>query len=292
MDVKPAEAEGNDGQLHRVATMPPQRKRPRRWSSLVLDVDAQPVEPEGDAAHQPEDATMPDQRPTLRRSVCSIELDTDVQHVQSTFWHRLSNGALGESGGVTSAVRPSAWSSTARRRRTFVRNSLSGKPILHGDKGPKRRRSRVRRSIPQHDLALSVKKKWLDLILSGRKTWEIRGTRTNNRRMVRLAQSGSGMLMGEVRITNCTRREQGLDGDEADPVRRDGEGAVLAPGISAVDLPDEDDVPLTEVFGHSVGPQYSSLELQEESASNVMRSKPFAFSAQASAAAALTQMCQ
>jgi hypothetical protein len=48
MDVKPAEAEGNDGQLHRVATMPPQRKRPRRWSSLVLDVDAQPVEPEGD----------------------------------------------------------------------------------------------------------------------------------------------------------------------------------------------------------------------------------------------------
>ena len=63
----------------------------------------------------------------------------------------------------------------------------------------------MRRSTPQYDLALVVKKEWLDLILSGQKTWEIRGTSTKNRRMVRLAQRGSGTLVGEVRIIDCVR---------------------------------------------------------------------------------------
>ena len=56
---------------------------------------------------------------------------------------------------------------------------------------------------PQHDRALVIKPKWLDLILSGRKTWEIRGKRTNVRGVVALAQSGTGHLVGEATVTNC-----------------------------------------------------------------------------------------
>merc|ERR1712146_119406 len=42
-------------------------------------------------------------------------------------------------------------------------------------------------------------------ILSGKKTWEIRGTTTKVRQVVRLAQSGSGMLVGEARAMDCLR---------------------------------------------------------------------------------------
>merc|ERR1712050_623350 len=65
--------------------------------------------------------------------------------------------------------------------------------------------SPARSPLPQKHVAHVVKKKWLDLILSGKKTWEIRGTSTKNRRVVRLAQSGSGHLVGEIKITNCLR---------------------------------------------------------------------------------------
>ena len=53
------------------------------------------------------------------------------------------------------------------------------------------------------DRALCVKKKWIDLILSGQKTWEIRSTATRSRRVVGLAESGSGLVVGEVRIADC-----------------------------------------------------------------------------------------
>mmetsp|Transcript_159133 Transcript_159133/g.296548 ORF Transcript_159133/g.296548 Transcript_159133/m.296548 type:complete len:718 (-) Transcript_159133:58-2211(-) len=53
------------------------------------------------------------------------------------------------------------------------------------------------------ELALVVKKPWVDLILAGHKTWEIRGTSTHRRCTICLAQSGSGKLVGEVRIIDC-----------------------------------------------------------------------------------------
>jgi hypothetical protein len=43
---------------------------------------------------------------------------------------------------------------------------------------------------------LIVKKIWLDLILSGEKTWELRGSRTQKRGQIALIQSGSGLIMG------------------------------------------------------------------------------------------------
>merc|ERR1712066_1216612 len=90
------------------------------------------------------------------------------------------------------------------RSRAFPRNVLP-QPQVARVVQKRRRTIRPRKSLPQRDIALVVKKKWLDLILSGKKTWEIRGTSTKNRRVVRLAQSGSGHLVGEIKITNCLR---------------------------------------------------------------------------------------
>ena len=49
---------------------------------------------------------------------------------------------------------------------------------------------------------LIVTRKWLDLILSGQKTWEIRSTPTTKREVVALIESGSGYVLGEARITD------------------------------------------------------------------------------------------
>ena len=57
-------------------------------------------------------------------------------------------------------------------------------------------RSGVRRSAKK---ALVVKKKWLDLILAGLKTWEIRGRPTAKRGWIHLAESqAGGKLMGRA----------------------------------------------------------------------------------------------
>ena len=62
-------------------------------------------------------------------------------------------------------------------------------------------RSGVRRSTRE---ALVVKKKWLDLIFAGRKTWEIRGTPTNKRGQIHLAEShAGGKLVGRACLVDC-----------------------------------------------------------------------------------------
>lgn len=43
---------------------------------------------------------------------------------------------------------------------------------------------------------LIIKKHWLDLILSGKKTWEIRGSNTKKRGEIALIESGSGQVVG------------------------------------------------------------------------------------------------
>ena len=45
---------------------------------------------------------------------------------------------------------------------------------------------------------LKIKKKWLKLILSGDKTWEIRGTNSKIRGNIGLVQCGSSMVYGEA----------------------------------------------------------------------------------------------
>lgn len=50
--------------------------------------------------------------------------------------------------------------------------------------------------------ALIIKKHWLDLILSGKKTWEIRGNNTKIRGRIGLVESGSGLVVGECDLTS------------------------------------------------------------------------------------------
>ena len=62
-------------------------------------------------------------------------------------------------------------------------------------------RSGVRRSAKS---ALVVEKNGLDLILAGRKTWEIRGSSTSKRGQIHLAESqAGGKLMGRACLVDC-----------------------------------------------------------------------------------------
>jgi hypothetical protein len=49
---------------------------------------------------------------------------------------------------------------------------------------------------------LLIKEHWLDLILSGKKTWEIRGKATKVRGRIALIQSGSGMVHGVCEVVD------------------------------------------------------------------------------------------
>lgn len=50
---------------------------------------------------------------------------------------------------------------------------------------------------------LLIRKPWIDLILSGRKTWEIRGSATRVRGPIALIESGSGTVVGVCELTDC-----------------------------------------------------------------------------------------
>ena len=65
------------------------------------------------------------------------------------------------------------------------------------------KRSGVRRSAKT---ALVVKKKWLDLILAGLKTWEVRARPTAKRGWIHLAESqAGGELKGRARLVDCQK---------------------------------------------------------------------------------------
>lgn len=51
--------------------------------------------------------------------------------------------------------------------------------------------------------ALIIKPRWLDLILEGRKTWEMRSKPVRFREQVGLIEKGSGMVAAVVSITGC-----------------------------------------------------------------------------------------
>ncbi len=50
---------------------------------------------------------------------------------------------------------------------------------------------------------LIIRKTWIDYILEGKKTWEIRGCKTNIRGQIELIQSGSGLVIGCCEIVDC-----------------------------------------------------------------------------------------
>lgn len=49
---------------------------------------------------------------------------------------------------------------------------------------------------------LVVKPDWLDKILDGSKSWEIRGSRTRRRGRIHLIGSGTGLVFGSVRLVD------------------------------------------------------------------------------------------
>lgn len=51
--------------------------------------------------------------------------------------------------------------------------------------------------------ALIIKKPWIDYILDGKKTWEIRGCNTKTRGQIELIQSGSGLVVGSCELIDC-----------------------------------------------------------------------------------------
>lgn len=52
--------------------------------------------------------------------------------------------------------------------------------------------------------ALIIKSPWIDKILAGEKTWEIRGSRTNVRGPIYLIAGGSGTIVGGCDVVGCT----------------------------------------------------------------------------------------
>jgi hypothetical protein len=52
---------------------------------------------------------------------------------------------------------------------------------------------------------LIIKEPWIDKILSGEKTWEIRGSNTKRRGTISLIQSGTGMIFGTVDLVDTIR---------------------------------------------------------------------------------------
>jgi hypothetical protein len=51
--------------------------------------------------------------------------------------------------------------------------------------------------------ALLIRHPWIDLILDGKKTWEIRGARTTVRETIGLVPSGSGTVIGVCDLIDC-----------------------------------------------------------------------------------------
>ncbi len=53
--------------------------------------------------------------------------------------------------------------------------------------------------------ALIIKEKWLNLILSGKKTWEIRSSSTRIRGKILLIKSGSKQIFGECELVDTIK---------------------------------------------------------------------------------------
>ena len=63
-------------------------------------------------------------------------------------------------------------------------------------------KAQKKRKSASGKVALVIKRRWLNLILDRKKTWEIRGTPCNVRGLIKLAESGSNQLMGEAKVVD------------------------------------------------------------------------------------------
>eukprot|EP00438_Fugacium_kawagutii_P036359 Skav221513 [mRNA] locus=scaffold5053:53540:55329:+ [translate_table: standard] len=54
-------------------------------------------------------------------------------------------------------------------------------------------------------VALLLRPPWAQLVVAGEKVWELRSTAVHRRGRIAIAESGSGILLGEVTIVDCVR---------------------------------------------------------------------------------------
>jgi hypothetical protein len=66
--------------------------------------------------------------------------------------------------------------------------------------------------MPEITSALLVREHWANLILDKRKSWELRGSPTRKRGAVAIAVSGTSMLWGSVKIVDCVKIAERVDG--------------------------------------------------------------------------------
>ena len=50
---------------------------------------------------------------------------------------------------------------------------------------------------------LYIKKPWTDLILEGKKTWELRGSQTHIREKIFIIESKTSLIVGECEVVDC-----------------------------------------------------------------------------------------
>jgi hypothetical protein len=83
--------------------------------------------------------------------------------------------------------------------------------------------------------ALLIREPYVSLILAHRKRWELRGMTTNIRGRIGLIRSGSGLVIGECKITDCLgpldfetlRRTPNLSSEEHRELLLDGKAPYL-----------------------------------------------------------------
>ena len=66
--------------------------------------------------------------------------------------------------------------------------------------------------MPEITSALLVREHWANLILDKQKSWELRGNPTRKRGTVAIAISGTSMLWGSVKIVDCVKIAERVDG--------------------------------------------------------------------------------
>jgi hypothetical protein len=86
------------------------------------------------------------------------------------------------------------------------------------------------RTEDDDELILLIRQPWLELILSGEKTWEMRSKPTKIRHRILLAEQGTGLCSGQAIISGCVKIER------ADVARHADKHQVRRPaGIAIID---------------------------------------------------------
>ena len=93
---------------------------------------------------------------------------------------------------------------TSMGHTTRVARRAGAKSFGNTKKGMSKRKAGKRSGIRRKaKIALVVKKPWIDYLLNGSKTWEVRGSATKRRGWIHLAESGSGKLIGGAKLIDC-----------------------------------------------------------------------------------------